>query len=127
MDDKNYLSSYETFTTGINPKGADVYDECAQSNWKDATCNVNERDYKNWNKPMTAMRLDMNAITAELAASHANFGSDIRAYEFKCQAYAQNIITPMYDANTNQYYENDEGSPVVMSKIHQEFIIQYQD
>lgn len=127
MNNENYLSSYEELKMGVNPKGDAAYAECAQSNWKDAKCNVNERDYTNWHKPMTAMRLDMNAIGAELKQNHTTFDSDSRAYEFKCQAYAQNIITPMYDENTKEYYENDSGKPVVITRIHQEFIIQYKE
>lgn len=125
LDNQNYLSSYDVLKTGVNPKGDKAYEDCKQSNWVEPECNINERDYTNWNKPMTAMRLDMNAIKTELAANHANFGSDERAYEFKCNAYAQNIITPMYDEATKEYYEYDAGNPVVTSKIHQEFIIQY--
>jgi hypothetical protein len=135
MHNENYLKSYTPFLGGVNPKTdesaptTDIYKECVQPSYYSAKCNINTYDYKTWTKPFTAVRIDMSAIHTEFQATQAS--SEVQhGYEFKCNAYAQNIVTPMYDSASKLYFEGENGSPIVQSggkELHQNFIIQHEE
>jgi len=135
MNNENYLKNFTPFTGGINPKSdktgtiADIYDECEQPSFSAAKCNINQYDYTSWEKPFTAVKIDMNQIHTDFQANGVTEEAQ-RGYEFKCNAYAQNIVTSMYDENTKLYYEGDNGKPIVQSggkELHQNFIIQFEN
>jgi len=135
MHNENYLKNYTPFPGGIKPKNdkssptTDIYEDCTQPSFYSAKCNINSYDYKAWTKPFTAVRIDMNAIHTEFQAAQAS-SEEQHGYEFKCNAYAQNIITPMYDSSSKLYFEGDNGAPIVQSggkELHQNFIIQHEE
>lgn len=127
MNGENYLKNYQPFQGGWNPKGDDLYEKCFQPSFSAADCNINQYDYQTWNKPMTAVKIDLSAIDEEFQELSPT-DNDQKGYEFKCNAYAQNIIAPIYVESEKFYYEGDNGEPVVQSggrDLHQNFIIQF--
>merc|ERR1712050_258038 len=127
MGGENYLKNFQPFSGGVNPKDEENYKKCFQPSFSDADCNINEYDYQNWHKPMTAVKIDMNQIHSNFPQSGDNEVGKT-GYEFKCNAYAQNIIAPIYVEDQKVYYEGDGGEPVVQSggrDLHQNFIIQF--
>jgi len=135
MHNENYLKNYSPFEGGVNPKvdgnapTTNIYEKCVQPSYYSAECNINSYDYKDWDKPFTAVKIDMNAIDTEFQAAQPSDETVQHGYEFKCNAYAQNIITPMYDSESKLYFEGENGAPIVQSGgkgLHQNFIIQHE-
>jgi len=128
MNGENYLKNFQPFQGGVNPKGDEKYDECFQPSFYPADCNINEYDYQSWSKPMTAVKIDINQVNATFQAQNGPSEEAQQGYEFKCNAYAQNIIAPIYVEAEKVYYEGDNEKPIVQSggrDLHQNFIIQF--
>merc|ERR1712032_1765930 len=78
MHNEHYIKNYAPFLGGVNPKSDEsdpttsIYEKCFQPSFFAAECNINSYDYTEWTKPLTAVKIDMNAIHTEFQAAQAS-------------------------------------------------------